>query len=393
MSADSPREVGERIAARRRARRLTQPDLAATAAVSLSMLRKIERGDRSPSDSTLEALARALDVDATQLRTGYTGTERRVHGALPELSAVISGYDIPQGPPTRHPDELAKVIRTAVDWRLGAQYGRIAAIIPSVLHDAIRHVHCASAADHPAAARMLASAARTADAIAFKYGSNDLSARLIDLMRWAADRSADPLVQATTAYVRTEMFFNARAHAVGLAALEHAVEAAPAPTGRPEIAARGALHMRAAVIAGRADDADAADAHLKHARRLADTLPEGTYSGTAFGPDSVRAHEVSVAVSLGPAYVDRALKVVTEWKPPATMPAERRSGMYIELARAQDWAGRPRDAFESLRVARAAAPQHTREHPWAREVAAGLRRQARADAESLTHFAEWIGAV
>lgn len=394
MSADSPREVGERIAARRRARRYSQPELATSANVSLSMLRKIERGDRTPSDGTLEALATALDTDATQLRTGYVGTERRVHRALPELSAVITGYDIPQGHLTRRPDELADVIRMAVDWRLGAQYGRIAAEIPSVLHDAIRWVHTAPAAEHQAAARMLASAARTADAIAFKYGATDLSARLIDLMRWAADRSADPLVQAVTAYVRTETFFAARAHEVGLAALEHAVEAAPAPTGRTEAAARGALHMRAAVIAGRAGNAGAADTHLTHARELgAQVGREGAYLGTTFGPDSVRIHEVSVAVSLGPAHVDRALKVATEWKPPASLPAERRSGFYIELARAQDWAGLQADAFESLKVARAAAPQHTREHPWARDVATGLRRHHRADAESLTHFAEWIGAV
>ncbi|MFF9844600.1 multiprotein-bridging factor 1 family protein [Streptomyces sp. NPDC013740] len=394
MPADSPREVGARIAARRRARRYSQPDLAREARVSLSMLRKIEQGQRSPGDSTLEALARVLDVDATQLRTGYQGTERRVHAALPGLSAVIAGYEIPQGRPTRAPGELAHAVSTAVGWRLGAQYGRIAATIPDVLADAIRYVHTAPASEHQDAARLLASAARTADAIAYKYQARDLSARLIDLMRWAADRSADPLVAATAAYVRTETFFSARAHEVGLAALEQAVDAAPAPVAPLEAAARGALHMRAAVIAGRAANTAAADTHLGHARALAKQVGrEGTYLGTSFGPDSVRIHEVSVAVSLGPTAVDRALSVAEEWAPPSSLPAERRSGFYIELARAQDWAGLQADAFESLKVARAAAPQHTREHPWAREVAAGLRRHYRADAESLTHFAEWIGAV
>ncbi|MFF0428526.1 multiprotein-bridging factor 1 family protein [Streptomyces sp. NPDC004520] len=394
MSADSPHKVGRRIAARRRARRFSQPELASTAAVSLSMLRKIERGDRTPSDSTLEALARVLDVDATQLRTGYVGTERRVHSALPELSAVITGYDIPQGPPTRPPGELADAIRTAVDWRLGAQYGRIAATIPSVLRDAIRYVHVSPAAEHAVAARMLVSAARSADAIAFKYSAHDLSARLIDLMRWAAARSGDPLLTAITDYVRTEQFFAARAHAVGLTALEHAIEAAPVPSDRTAAATRGALHMRAAVIAGRAGNTEAAEEHLADARKLgAQVGREGTYLGTTFGPDSVRIHEVSVAVSLGPEHADRALQVATEWKPPNSLPAERRSGFYIELARAQNWAGLARDAFESLKVARAAAPQHTREHPWAREVAVGLRCHHRADAETLTRFTEWIGAV
>ncbi|MEV5678842.1 helix-turn-helix transcriptional regulator [Streptomyces sp. NPDC052179] len=394
MPADSLREVGERIAARRRARRLTQTGLATAAHVSYATIRAVERGARRPSDDVLEAVAAALEVDATQLRTGYVGTERRVHHALPALSQVIAGYDIPQGPPTRSADELAEAISAAVAWRLGAQYGQIAEAIPALLGDAIRYVHTARGAAHQEAARMLVAAARTADAVAFKFGAHDLSARLIDLMRWAADRTADPLVQAVAAYVRTEVFFAARAYPLGLAALEQAVDVAPAPTNRAASAARGALHMRAAVVAGRAGDASTADTHLRHARELGDQVnPEGTYLGTTFGPDSVRIHEVSVAVSLGPEHVDRALCLATEWMPPASLPAERRSGFYIELARAQEWAGLHTHAFESLKVARAAAPQHTREHPWARDVAAALRRYHRSDAESLSHFAHWIGAV
>ncbi|MEE1767651.1 helix-turn-helix transcriptional regulator [Streptomyces sp. JV185] len=394
MSADSPREVGERIAARRRARRLTQTGLATASHVSYATVRAVERGARRPSDEVLEALAAALEVDATQLRTGYVGTERRVHQALPALSAVIAGYDIPQGPPTRGPAELAVAVDEVVDWRLGAQYGRIATEVPALLYDVIRYVHTVRAAGQQAAARMLVAAARAGDAVAFKYREHDLSARLIDLMRWAADRAADPLVQAAVAYVRTEIFFAARAHAVGLAALEQAIHAAPAPSSRSAAAARGALHMRAAVIAGRGGDVDGADTHLTHARQLGDQVArEGVYLGTTFGPDSVRIHEMSVAVSLGPNHVDRALRVATEWMPPASLPAERRSGFHIELARAQEWADLPGDAFESLKAARAAAPQHTREHPWAREVTSSLRRFHRADAESLSHLAHWIGAV
>lgn len=394
MSADSPREVGERIAARRRARRFTQAGLAAASHVSYATIRAAERGARRPSDEVLEAIAAALGVDATQLRTGYIGTERRVHRALPALSAVIAGYDIPQGSPIRDPAALPSAVEEMTAWRLAAQYGRIAAEIPALLHDTIRYAHTARTADQQAAARMLVASARAADAIAFKYRSHDLSARLIDLMRWAADRAGDPLTQAATSYVRTEVFFAARAHAVGLAALEQALDVAPAPSSCSAAAARGTLHMRAAVIAGRGGDVDSADDHLTLARQLGDQVAhEGIYLGTAFGPDSVRIHEVSVAVSLGPDHVDRALRVATEWMPPLALPAERRSGFYIELARAQEWAGLQADAFESLKVARAVAPQHTREHPWAREVAGSLRRFHRADAESLSNFSHWIGAV
>ncbi|MET7498810.1 helix-turn-helix transcriptional regulator [Streptomyces microflavus] len=394
MSSDSPQEIGRRIAACRRARRYTQTELAAASHVSYAMVRAIERGARRPSDEVLEAIADALEVDVARLRADHVGTERRVHRALPALSEAIAGYDLALGPPTRRPEELADEITAAVGWRLAAQYGRIAAVIPGLLADAIRYVHTAPGAEHQGAARMLASAARTADAVAFKHGAHDLSARLIDLMRWAADRANDPLVQAAASYVRAETFFAARAHAAGLVALEQAIEAAPPPDGRTQAAARGALHMRAAVLASRAQNAAGAETHLAHARQLSRQVSrEGCYLGTAFGPESVRIHEVSVAVSLGPDHADRALRTAATWAPGIDLPAERRSGFYIELARAQDWAGRPVEAFTSLRMARAAAPQHTREHPWTREVARNLRRFHRSDAESLTHFAHWAGAV
>ena len=245
----------------------------------------------------------------------------------------------------------------------------------------------------PDVAALVVSACRSADAVAYKFGAYDLSARLIELMRWASAPVDDSILASSVAYVRTETFFAADAHEQGLRALEIAVDAAAPPHDPPTMAALGALHMRAAVIAGRARNANAANTHLAEARRLGVQVREAIYAGTAFGPSSVRIHEVSVAVSLGNDYVNRALDVAREWVPPPELPAERRSGFYIELARAQLWAGLPDDAFESLKVARRIAPQHTRDHRWVREDAATLRRLKRADAESLTSFAEWCNAT
>ncbi|MDT0387793.1 helix-turn-helix transcriptional regulator [Streptomyces dubilierae] len=389
----STREVGQRIATIRHARRMTQADLARAAFVSLSMVKAIERGARAPSDDTLDSIAAALTVDPSRIVTGHTRTDSRVHAALPGVSAAIAAYDVPADAPPRPLDELGEAVGALVQWRLDAQYARIAERAPQLLTDSLTALHHSTGAEQLRAAHLLAVAARSADAVAYKFGARDLSARLVELMRWAAAQTEDRIAQATAAYVRCETFFAARAHAQGLAALEQAIDASPSPLGRAATAARGALHMRAAVIAGRAGDADAAALHLADARRLGDTLPEDAYDGTAFGPDSVRAHEVSVAVSLGRDHLQRALDVAEEWTPPKSLPAERQSGFWIELARAQVWVGRPDDAFESLKVARHIAPQHTREHPWAREAAATVRRLKRADAESLTAFSEWIGAV
>ncbi|MGW1951275.1 helix-turn-helix domain-containing protein [Streptomyces sp. NPDC001920] len=393
MPASSTRDVGKSIATIRHARRLTQADLARAAFLSLSAVKAIERGARNPSDEAIDSIAAALAVDPSHIVNGNARTDSRVHAAIPSISSAIAAYDIPTNPPALSLDELHSAVHEAVNWRLGAQYARIAKHIPTLLDQTLRTLHHNAGAQRLQAAQLLASTARTADAAAYKYGHHDLSARLIELMRWAARQAEDPLTEATAAYVRTETFFAARAHTAGLRALQHAIDASPSPRGRETIASLGALHMRAAVIAGRAGDGDAADLHLGEARRLGDRIPEGDYHGTAFGPDSVRAHEVSVAVSLGSDRVSRALDVAQEWSPPADLPAERQSGFWIELARAQLWAGLADDSFESLKVARLIAPQHTREHPWARDTAATLRRLKRADAETLTSFAEWVGAV
>jgi len=387
--------VGRRIAYYRSTVRpkLTQEQLAEAACVALGTIRKIERGERGVSDTTLQAIADALGVDPTRLRTDRDGPHTAVQDALPALSASIASYDVPEDGPTRPLSRLRDDVEEAATWRLAAQYTRLVRALPALLPELARAYHQAAEGDRPAVAGLLVSAYRSADAVAFKFGARDLSARLVELMRWAVPGADDPLLTASVAYVRTETFFAARAHAAGLRALEQALDAAPPPQIPEQAAARGALHMRAAVIAGRARNAAAVKTHLKEASKLAKKAPEDVYHGTAFGPDSVRIHEVSVAVSLGDDHIGRALDIAREWKPPQRLPAERRSGFYIELARAQLWAGHPDHAFESLKVARHIAPQHAREHPWVREDAGTLRRLKRADAESLTNFAEWCAAI
>jgi len=395
MTARSHEGVGRRIAYYRSVVRpkMTQQQLADAACVSLGTIRKIERGERGVGDATLEAIAETLGVDSVRLLTDRGPAHTRVRDALPALSAAIAAYDLPGDGPTRPVHELRVAIGEAAEWRLAAQYTRIVRRVPDLLAELARAYHEAPAHERPVLAELLVSAYRSADAVAFKYGALDLSARLVELMRWAVPGADDPLLAASVAYVRTETFFAARAYSSGLRALEQAIDAALAPDTASEIAARGTLHMRAAVIAARACDAAAAATHLNEARALADQVSEDVYYGTAFGPDSVRIHEVSVAVSLGDGHVGRALDVAREWKPPTHLPAERRSGFYIELARAQLWSGRADQAFELLKVARHIAPQQTREHPWVREDVGTIRRLKRADWETVTKFAEWCAAT
>ncbi|WP_327047368.1 hypothetical protein OG320_05585 [Microbispora sp. NBC_01189] len=215
---------------------------------------------------------------------------------------------------------------------------------------------------------------------------------MIDLMRQTSARVDDPLLGASTAYVRTEVFFATRTHQAGLRALEGEIDNLRARSDASSMytGVLGSLHMRAAVVAARGGQVAEALSHHDEARRLGGLIPEGVYYGTAFGPDSVRIHEVSLAVSLGDRHLRAALEIGDTWAPPPGMPAERRSGFYIELARARLWAGMRDAAFDALRTARRIAPQHTREHRWVREDVETLLRLHRAGSDELCGFADWL---
>ncbi|MFI2199912.1 helix-turn-helix domain-containing protein [Streptomyces sp. NPDC020192] len=98
--------------------KLTQQQLAEASCVALGTIRKIERGERGVSDSTLEAIADALGIDPARLRSDRESVQTRVHDALPALSAA---YDVPDDGPVRPLHELRAVVAAAVSWRLAAQ--------------------------------------------------------------------------------------------------------------------------------------------------------------------------------------------------------------------------------------------------------------------------------
>lgn len=110
---------------------------------------------------------------------------------------------------------------------LGSQYVRLSHVLPDLLTELIRGLQTASNL-----APLLVAAYRAADAVAFKYGYLDLSARLIDLMCDASALTEDPLLAASTGYVRTEIFFATNTYRAGLRALESEFARLPARRAR-----------------------------------------------------------------------------------------------------------------------------------------------------------------
>ncbi|GGU39832.1 helix-turn-helix domain-containing protein [Lentzea flava] len=409
------------LAARRLALGYTQERLAELVGVSVGTIGRWERGETKTLTPTVQPrLAKALRLRAVQElldllhpqplvfavpAAGDVGKTRsssatasfrqrgdldRVHAAVPLLRRVLDAFDLPDDGPTRSLKEIGADVARVNEHRLEARYGVLADCLPDLLAELARASQLGDGQQHQQAAALRALAFRAADGIAFKFGYLDLSARLIDLMRQSAAVANDSLLVAAAEYVRTETFFaNGDLSTGGRALVRAADQVALSKQDTPNVAATyGSLHMRAAVVAGRIGDSRGAADHLREARRAAQKVREGVYHGTAFGPLSIRIHELAVAAELrDPAGVERA----STWHPPSELPAERRSHYYIDLGRAQLDLGRHDDAYVSVEMAREAAPQHTREHPQVKSTVGALL-QLRPGNSRVVELAAWAGA-
>jgi transcriptional regulator with XRE-family HTH domain len=381
--------MGGRIAATRKLRRMTQAQLAEAAAISVSLLRKIEQGSRPVTPGVWPSIASALGLETATAADEARSADSKVSAATPHIRCALDCYDLPDDGPIVPLADLRAATEKATARRLAAHYASLADTLPGLISELTRAAHGYTDRDQETAYRLLALAYRAADALCDKFGYPDLSARIIELMRWAAARSGDSMLVGVAAYVRAETFFSNQRPAAGLRALE-AASGPLAAEGSPEaLAIYGSLHMRAGVLAACAGLPEAAASHLAEARDIGHHVPDAVYRGTAFGPSSVRIHEIAAAAEMGDckAVLDKA----AGWQPPPTVPAERRSHYFIELARVQLWAGHRNDALASLCAARRIAPQHTRHNPRVHETARTLTRLERHPSETLLGFARWAG--
>ena len=389
MSPGGARGTGERIAAARKLRRMTQADLAEAAAISVSLLRKIEQGTRPVTPGVWSSIARTLGLDSSGPANDARSAGSRVSAAIPQIRCALDCYDLPDDGPIPPLPDLRAATEKATVHRLAAQYTSLADTLPELIAELTRAAHSHTGHDQETAFGLLTLAYRAADAICDKFGYPDLSARTIELMRWAAARSGDPALAGVAAYVRAETFFSNQRPAAGLSALDAASVPLVADSSRDTLAVYGSLHMRAGVLAACAGLPQAAESHLAEACDAGRHVPDAVYRGTAFGPSSVRIHEVAAAAEMGDSQT--VLRKAAGWQPPPTVPAERRSHYFIELARAQLWAGHRDDALASLHAARRIAPQHTRHNPRVHETAATLLRLQRHPSDALLGFARWAG--
>ncbi|GGU43931.1 helix-turn-helix transcriptional regulator [Streptomyces violascens] len=404
--------LGDRLRVARKTRRLSAAQLAQKVAVSPSYIQKLESGARKASPSLTLALSKALhfgvEVLTGQPYYGEPEAEDRVHAVVPELRRIMLCYDTPDEleiAPRSLP-VLASEIDQIAALRRDARYAPMGPLLAPIITE-LTHVALGAQGDEQRKAYWhLARAYRAVNSLAHKLGHHDLSNTALERVRWAAERSGDPLMQVTASYLvtgamlRQGAYSSARRKLLGLRQELERIQPERAYT-RDALAVDGALLLKLAVLESRENNAEASSSYLREAEAVAGMAGnrDSLAYETSFGPTNIRIHEVHTLIDMGD--TDQAIARLNEWgaatggewMPPATTMGERSSHHFIDVSSAKLATGDRSGAFADLQRARKVAPNHVRFHPSARETAAALLRLETHPSNELAGFASWTGVT
>jgi len=186
--------------------------------------------------------------------------------------------------------------------------------------------------------------------------------------------SADPVAVGASARIMTHALMGSghSREAVGLAqkaAID--LEQATRLGSSDSVAVYGALLLRGAIAAARAENRDSAGAMLGEAGRAAARLGrDGNDRWTCFGPTNVLQHRVTVALALGDA--GTAITFARQVQLGKITLAERKASLFVEIAQAYTQWGRHENGLSALRTAYGIAPEEIRSRPAAHRIVTDL---------------------
>jgi transcriptional regulator with XRE-family HTH domain len=395
--------AGARIAVLRKARGLTQRQLAQRASVSYSLLTKVESGAVPATPALIGAVARAVRVDVPRI-TGQPyeesrGQAARLQQSVDSIRRSVDTYDLPSADVTPRPyAELAADVRRISELGQDAKFVQIGAELPALLDELSAAIHTAAESEQPPLYALLAEAYSGASTIANVLGYLDLRSHVVDRIRWASEKSGDPLRMQRVRWQRTHSLMSVGAYGPAKTLMDQVrrdlgddLSAMDGPT----LSVYGSSHLRSAVLSARASrtsgpgSVQEAWAHVNAAREVASRMERDRNDyGLAFGPSNVGQHEVAIAVELEDG--NEAIRRARGIRLAETVPRVRRGHHYIDLARGYVIAGDEGAALRSLQQARRIAPQQTRLHPMVRETVLSIA-SARRGREELSLFASWLG--
>ncbi|MDT0549422.1 MULTISPECIES: helix-turn-helix domain-containing protein [Streptomyces] len=136
---------GANVAVLRKERGWSQIHTARKAAVSVSLLSKIEVGDRTLTPAVAAALARAFGVTMDEV-LGRVPVTQEDQARLSSLRAAIRDYDLPDRRPVEEP-RMGAALEAAGRYRDAVDVVGLKKLLPSLLRDATAHAHAANTAE------------------------------------------------------------------------------------------------------------------------------------------------------------------------------------------------------------------------------------------------------
>ncbi|SDH25863.1 Helix-turn-helix domain-containing protein [Sinosporangium album] len=135
--AGGEERIGQRIAALRKIRRMTQRQVATQANISLSLLQKVEAGSRAATPVLVAAVAPVLRVSSRELY-GQPFVMDQSHTAIPRLHASLARFDVlipPMRPPRRAYSQLKAETDEVNRLRQAGNYTQLGERVPPLLDE------------------------------------------------------------------------------------------------------------------------------------------------------------------------------------------------------------------------------------------------------------------
>jgi transcriptional regulator with XRE-family HTH domain len=377
---DYQQALGRKIAAERRRRGLSQPELARMIGRSVAWVSQVERGVRRVDRmSVLETVAAALDVPLAELAAeapvvaAATEEPPDARGLRLVLSGAYALRALLDG--SRAPALSTLRTKTRKAWNLthAGRYTELTGLLRSLVPDLETAARTLPEYQHDEAFELMAMTYQACSAALDKLGEPEAAWIAADRAMAAAERADNPMLVAAGAFRLVSVFLTARHFDQAEETARTAAEAlqSRAEQGDPQaMSLWGALTLQRAVIAARVNDAESVYGHLDRARQVGERLGEGRNDYDAeFGPANVALHEIAVAVDLGDA--GRALRTAASVDT-SGLSAERRARMLIDVARAHAQRRQIGDAVTALRQAEDITPEQVRAHEMVRQLVSDL---------------------
>lgn len=377
---DYQKALGRKIAAERRRRGLSQPELARMVDRSVAWVSQVERGVRKVDRmSVLEALAAALEVPLAELAAeapvvaavteeppGASGLRLVLSGAY-ALRAMLDGRRAP----------AISTVRTKARkaWELAhaGRYADLTDLLRGLVPDLETAARAVPEDQRAEVFELMAATYQACSAALAKLGEPEAAWIAADRAMAAAERARNPLLVAAGAFRLVFVFIAARHYDQAEETARTAAEALwpLADQGDPQaMSLWGGMTLHRAVVAARINDPDTAYDQLERARQVADRLGEGRNDyNTEFGPANVGLQEVAIAVDLGDA--GRALRAATAVDT-SGLSAERRARLLIEVGRAHAQRRQADEAVAALLQAEQMTPELVRGHVLVRQLVSDL---------------------